>query len=84
MLCGRRLRTGIKYCYVCKSPGKRIALVGGRRKRALILLSIMVFTIFALVINGYLKEGGNVFWVYFWVLLIIIVFLRFHIKKKKK
>ncbi len=75
------MRTGRKYCYLHRSLGRGIRSGDNRREKAKILLSIMGFTIFALIINGYLKEGGNIFWVYFWVLLIIIILVIFHVKK---
>ena len=83
-ICGRRLRTGIKYCYECR--GVRGTLIKTRRKNNMDILIVFIFSVvFSVFITEKLFDGfgknlisGNssVFSVFiFLILLVGLIFL---------
>jgi len=85
------LRTGIKYCHIHRSLGRGIKAIEIEKEKAEIrkektrlLFGMIVFTIFAFIINNYYEKGLHIFWVYFWTILILIILSLFVIKKKNQ
>ena len=55
-ICGRRLRTGIKYCYECR--GVRGTLIKTRRKNNMDILIVFIFSVvFSVFITEKLFDG---------------------------
>jgi lipopolysaccharide export LptBFGC system permease protein LptF len=86
VLCGRRLRNGIKYCIYCKNP----SLLHGRKKQSnpgMGLFLLMIIFVFILMFIGYntiILLGRILFYIVCVLILFVIFWGILWLKKKIK